>query len=217
MNKCGGVLKKLRVLPLWMRGASVGVIILALLLQANYAVAAQMAAFLLKPSINRSVPPLEQNQALTAQPAADFSATSVSPILASEQASAITNRPKAEYEDKSKRTEHTKTIIGTNGEATKRISLAEPMHYKRNGTWDDLKPATAKANDTVTLSVGDIKMSAKPLRQGIEYEYKGKKFSVTLEGSNNATPKLDKKDGVDVLVYENALDGIAEGQAGTRS
>src|SRR5687767_9627860 len=128
-------MKKLNIRPVLTRGTTVGLIILALLLQANYTVIGQMAASLFKPSILKNVPPLEQNQALAAQPAADLNAVGANPILASGQVTAE-NKPKAAYEDKSKRTEHTKTIVGTDGKLTKRISLAEPMHHKKNGSWD---------------------------------------------------------------------------------
>lgn len=206
MSKYGGVFRKSKACLIWTRNAFIGLIIFALLLQGNYTVIAQVAALLFKPSANLNVPPLAQNQALIAQPAADLGTASVSPILTSGQFS--NNRPKAAYEDKSKRTEHTKTIVGTDGKTTKRISLAEPMHHKKNGSWDDLKPATAKVDNTINLSVGDIKMSASPLHQGMKYEYKGKKFSVMVEGANNVTPKLIKQDGNDILIYENAMDGI---------
>jgi len=206
ITKSDWVLKTVKAQPVYLSRAVVGLIVLVMLLQSNYAVAGQIVASLLKPSINQNVPPLEQNQALTAQPAADLNATTANPILASEQLTA--SKPKVAYEDKSKRTEHTKTIVGTDGAITKKISLAEPTHYKKNGVWDDLKPAAAKAGSTVTLSVGDIKMSAKPLNEGIDYEYKGKKFSVKLDGANNISPKLVKEDGAGVLVYENALNGV---------
>jgi RHS repeat-associated protein len=202
-----GTLKKLKTWPMVARGGFVGLVILALLLQANYAVFAQMTALLLRPSANQNVPPLGQNQALTAQPAADLNAASPSPVLAAEKLGE-NNQPKVEHEDKSKRTEHSETIVGADGAITKRISLAEPLHYKENGVWEDLKPSASKTSDTITLSVGDIKMLAKRLRQGIEYKYKGKKFSVTLEGANDVVPKLVKDNGTDVLLYENALDGI---------
>jgi len=206
MSKSNWALKKLKAQPKYLSRAVVGLIILVMLLQSNYAVAGQILTSLLKPSAIQNVPPLEQNQALTTQPSADLNTATANPILASEQLSA--SKPKVAYEDKSKRTEHTKTIIGTDGQVTKKISLAEPMHHKKNGSWNDLKPATTKADKAVTLSVGDIKMSAKPLRDGIDYEYKGKKFSVKLEGANNVSPKLIKKDGADVIIYENALNGI---------
>ncbi len=200
------LLRKLKAYPVWVKAGFVGLIILALLLQTNTIVMSQLVASLFQRSANLNVPPLEQNQTVAASAMAGASAAAASPILASGQLPG--SRPKAPYEDKSKRTEHTETIVGTDGKLTKRISLAEPMHHKKNGVWEDLKPTVAKASDTVTLSVGDIKMSAKPLGQGIEYEYKDKKFSVTLEGSNNVAPKLVKVDGSDAVVYKNALDGI---------
>lgn len=181
-------------------------IVLAILLQPNYAVVGQAVATLLKPSVNLNVPPLEQNQAFEYQPASDLDVSAADPILASQQP--VANQPMAEYEDKSKRTERSKTMINPDGTKTKRISLAEPLHHKKNGAWADLKPATSKSSSAVTLSVGDIKMIAKPLHEGIDYEYKGKKFSVTVDGASNATPKLVEKDGKDVLIYENALNGI---------
>jgi RHS repeat-associated protein len=206
MIKHGKFFRILKAYPLLLRGVSVGLIILALILQTNTTIIGRVVASLIKPSANMNVPPLEQNQTLTARPAADANISSANPILASAQIDK--SRPRVAYEDKSKRTEHTETIVGADGKTTRRISLAEPMHYKKNGVWDDLKPAATKANDVVTLTVGDIKMTAKPLRQGIDYEYKGKKFSVSLEGANNATPKLVKKGSTDVLQYENAFDGI---------
>ncbi|HYH75135.1 MAG TPA: PA14 domain-containing protein, partial [Candidatus Saccharimonadales bacterium] len=211
MNKRAGVLKKFKASSLSFRAAAVGLIILALLLQSNYTVIGRMAAKLFEPSISlKNVPPLEQDKELTAPPAADLEATAASPILAPDilRQGAETAKPKKQFEDVSKRTERSKTIVNTDGTTTKRVSLVEPMHHKNNGAWNDLKPAAAKEDKSVVLSVGDIKMTAKPLKQGIEYEYKGKKFSVKLDGSNNVTPTLEQKDGTDILLYKNALAGI---------
>lgn len=200
MIKCRELIKKHKKSAWGLKGLALGLVILALLVQANFTVFEKWAATLLGPSL-KEVPSLEQNQALTDQPAADLEAMNASPILASEQS--VVN-----YENKSKRTEHTKTIVGADGKTTKQISLAEPLHYKKDGSWAELKPAAEKNGDTVNLSVGDMHMSAKSLRKGVEYTYKGKKFSVSLKDARDVKPQLIKKDGADVLLYENALDDV---------
>ncbi|HSW65685.1 MAG TPA: PA14 domain-containing protein [Bacillota bacterium] len=205
MNIRGG-LYKLKSYPKIVRAVSVIVVIIALLVQTNYAVIGNFLAFVFRPSVHLHVPPLAQNQTPTVQPAAGLNAAVVNPILASQQVNSV--QPLVAHEDKSRRTEHTKTIVNADGTTTKQVSLTDPLYYKKNGAWDDLKPTTTKGNNAVTLSVGDIKMTAKPLRQGIDYEYKGKKFSATLAGASNVTPKLVKQDGADTVLYENAFDGV---------
>lgn len=183
-----------------------------LVIQPSYTSIALATEKLPKQIKNIEVPPLYQNQA-TSSAAQDNNSNNTSPILTTQQLS----KPQNDHEDISKRTEHTKTIFRKDGKTTKKISLTEPLHFQKNGKWEDLNPKVVKSqppyspvgqSEPIALSVGDLKMTARPLGQGISYAYKDRSFLIHIPESNNSIPKLVKEDGKDVVVYANVFKDV---------
>ena len=128
-------------------------------------------------------------------------------------------------EEVDKRTVTSKTFLNEDGTKTLDYSVI-PKHYKKNNQWVDLNPTMSEDTsfktskglvDEPTFSnpfeskpqsfktkAGEFSSTLKPFNDGIEVQYKDKKFTITPEAARNVRPKSEIVNDHEIITYKNA-------------
>ncbi len=119
------------------------------------------------------------------------------------------------------------TYLNEDGTKTVKYSTL-PLNFKdKQGNWQEIKTSvradsfysprnsyeTTKFDDILNpkkydLSTGDITASMKPFTEGVEITYNGKNYKTIPVNANNVLPKIKYQDNRQIIVYENAWDGV---------
>ncbi|PLS82059.1 hypothetical protein CYG49_00285 [Candidatus Saccharibacteria bacterium] len=170
----------------------------------------------------------EQPKFAPAADAKEQAALNESPSLAGEPKAKESNRERVR-EEVEKRTATTKTFVNRDGSRTMEYSII-PKHFKKDAKWVDLKPEITddlqftpksplldepvvsnpltKKPASFKTKAGDVSTQIKPFEEGIDVQFKDKKFTITPQFARNVKPVKSVVNDQEIITFKDAWPSV---------